>query len=317
MNPDEVFRYVDPAGIDFSDHTYSLTPWEEQPDDMLLRSISRFGVLHPPILRALSDRSYLIVAGRMRILAHRQYFQGKPIMCRIVPADRDDAFIFSILLEESLAGTPFTPLEQLIFLQKLKQASSNEDAEAMLEKLGHKKQPHILKDLLKLLSLDNSVLLALHTGKITMKNARKLLQVASEDQVLLVRLIKDLHLGGSKQQKLIDLSFELSKRTNISLQQVIAEFLHSEAGQAQAPPENIPQQSTALLNRLQAECFPRLTEADKSFKHKVAILNLPSHLHISHTPSFEDTNLTLSVRFPDWQALEEFLNRIKRLIPSR
>ena len=314
MNSTSQHLLVPLSAIDHEDRAYALTLWDDSPDEDLLTSIKRFGILHPPILRTNKNNSYCIVSGRKRIAAARQLAPEGTIYCRIVPKDINPPGIFSLLLEEAETGKSLSITEQIIFFEKLIKASSTMEAIPLLEQLGYKPQKHILDNLLKLRSLSEPALLAMHRGTLQLKTARKLLNLSETDQKLIVRLINEFHFGGSKQQKLIDLCTELTKQKNISVGKILTNFPSAdEHGQ----PMNIPQHGAALLLWLQNECFPQLSQAENDFKRQVARLNLPSSMHIDHTPAFEDEKITLSLRFPDWQSLNKSLQGINKLIHKK
>ncbi|HER63441.1 MAG TPA: hypothetical protein ENO11_05645 [Desulfobacteraceae bacterium] len=297
--------------IQFEDSSYSLTLWEESPEEELLESIRRFGILNPPVLRRRQNMSFCIIAGRKRITAAATLEPVVPVLCRIIRDNLEEAAIFSLLLEEALTGKPLTTVEKVIFFEKLIAVSSMDVAVPLLEKLGDKPQKHILNDLLKLRSLSLPVLKALHHDVIRLKNARKMLDLSPADQKLLVQFITDLQFGGSKQQKLVDLSIELIKRKNMPLKDILADF---PAACGSEQPLNIPQHGAALLSWLHEQCYPRLTLAENDFQRKVARLGLPSTMQISHAAAFESEEITLSLRFSDWSSMDRVVAGIKTLM---
>ncbi len=314
MNSTTQFHPVPLSAIDFEDRTYCLTPWNDPPGEVLLASIKQFGILHLPILQQVDDKSYCIVAGRKRVITAQHLAPDAPIFCKIIPKNTEITTIFSLLLEESKTSTSLSIVEQIVFFEKVLLASPMKKVLPMLEQLGYKPQKHILKDLLKLRVLSESVLQTMHYGSIAIKNARKLLNLSETDQVMIVQLITTLHFGGSKQQKLIDLCTELIMRKKMSLEKILADFPSAdEQGQTM----NIPQQGTALLSWLHSECYPKISLAENSFKRKVARLNLPSTMHISHTPAFENEEITLSLYFPDWRSLDKVLESINKIIQDK
>lgn len=314
MNSTHQFLSVPLSLIDYKDSTYRLTLWEDSPDEALLNSVNRFGILHPPILRHKGNNSYCIVSGRKRIAAVEQLALEEAVLCRIIPENINKTVIFSLILEEAERGRLLSITEQIIFFEKLIKTSSMMEAIPLLEQLGYKPQKHTLDNLLKLRSLSEPALLALHRGTLQIKNARKLLNLTETDQILIIQFINMLNLGGSKQQKLIELCIELTKRKNISLEKILA---NAPATDEQEQPMNIPQHGAALLLWLQNECFPRLSQAENDFQRQVARHNLPSNAHIAHTPAFEDKNITLTLRFTDWHSLDEVLPEINKLMHAK
>lgn len=300
------------SAINLTDRTYCLVHGKTAPpDEKLLACISQFGILHPPIIQLIDKKSYRIVAGWKRILAAQQLTPDSPVYCRIISADIDKTAIFSLILAENGAGTPLSIVEQIIFFEKLLLAAPMEEAIPLLEQLGYKPQKQILKDLLQLRSLSRSALQGLHDGTVHLKTARKMLCLSESDQELIVQFIITLHFGGSKQQKLIDLCTELAMRKNKPLKSILAGFPSADALEQLT---NIPQQGAALLSWLHEQCFPQVSQAENNFNRRVARLNLPATMKISHTPAFENEETTLSLRFPNWNSLEEVLTEITKLM---
>ena len=87
--------------------------------------------------------------------------------------------------------------------------------------MGYKEKLHIPRDLISLLELHPTAQLGLHKGVLSLRAGKKLLLFPSEDQRVLFELINELQLGGSKQQKLIDLILELTKRLQISAYELL------------------------------------------------------------------------------------------------
>ncbi len=307
------FHHVPIQDIDLEDLTYSLIPWIEQPDKALRSSIRRFGILHPPVLRERNNKTFSIIAGRKRISIAGQLAPHNPLPCRVVPAELREKDVFSLLLEENLSCRPLSVVEQIVFLEKLLLISPMDEAIPMLERMGLKPRKHILNDMLKLRQLGEPALQALHTGTLAAKNARKLLKLSNDDQQLIIQFITDLHLGGSKQQKLIELCAELIMRNDSPLDEILGEF---SPAQAQGQPENIPQQGTELLSWLHRQCFPLASSAEKSFKKQVARLELPEVMSLSHSAAFENEEITLSIRFPDLDALSRVIEKMKKLLEN-
>ncbi|MDH3328100.1 MAG: ParB N-terminal domain-containing protein [Desulfobulbaceae bacterium] len=299
--------FINIPSINLADRTYHLCPFNQTaPEKELIESIRQFGILHPPILKQRKS-NIIIVDGRKRILAARLVRPDDKIMCLVIPEEAEEEFAYKLIVEETSCGRQLSLVEQATLFDNFLKLKPVEDALPLLEKLGYKPQKHILDELVSLLTLSSATLLAIHKGIILPKSARKMRKLSAEDQELLVQLISSLHLGGSKQHKLIDYCTELIMRTNIPLKKLLHEFI---ADDIQDNNKNIPQQSAALLMWLHKKCFPRSTKAEDEFRKSVAGLCLPEHIHIDHQPSFEDDSVTLSVKFPDLKTVHKALPEI-------
>lgn len=299
--------FINIASIDLADPTYLLCPFNQTgPEKELIESIRHFGILHPPILKQQKN-NIVIVAGRKRILAARLVRPGDKIMCLVIPEEVEEEFSYKLIVEETSCGRLLSLVEQATLFDNFLKLKPVEDALPLLVKLGYKPQKHIVDELVSLLTLGTATLLAIHNGIILPKSARKMRKLSTEDQELLVQLICSLHLGGSKQHKLIDYCTELIMRTNMPLRKLLHEFI---TGDIPDNNKNIPQQSSALLMWLHKECFPRSTKAEDEFRKAVTGLRLPDHIQLEHSPSFEDDSVTLSVKFPDLKTVHKVFPEI-------
>jgi len=305
------FLTVDTTLIDLDDRKYCLAPLEESPTPELIASIREHGILHPPLLQEKKEGEYVIISGRKRIQAIRVLNGPQTSPCLLVPEDTPAHTIYPLFLEHALIGSRLSLAEQVAFFDRLLPHCSSNDALPFLARLGHKSNMHELEALLSLRSLGTPARLALHQNILTFAAARKLLRLQQSDQQTLVALIASLHLGGSKQQKLIESCTELVKRSGNDARTVLAPFF---ATQSDVQPENIPQRAAALLKWLHRECFPRSTMAENEFTRRVSQLDLPANIGVLHAPAFEDDTVSLSLSFADFTALEKVLPSIRKIL---
>jgi ParB family chromosome partitioning protein len=176
--------------------------------------------------------------------------------------------------------------------------------------MGHKPQRYKLKELSHLLQLEPSAILALHRGTLSPKSAKKLTLLPPQDQCELTHLINAYRLGGSKQQKLVEMVTELALRDGRAVSEIVKKWLPNQ----EMTSENRPQQVLGLLQSLQGQCYPNKTAAEKSFKSLVQELQPSGELTIEHSLSFEDETIEIRLRFPDPEKLKEKWEDIKRIL---
>ena len=97
-------------------------------------------------------------------------------------------------------------------------------------------------------------------------------------------------------------------RRNKELKAILQDFPAPMEKQQQT---NVPQQAAALLKWLYHECYPQLAEAETRFKKRLAQLELSHDMQVQHTPAFEDDTLTLSIRYSDWNCLQQAVRKIE------
>lgn len=296
--------------IDLTEHRYFLSPWEKiVPEDTLLKSIRRFGILHPPLVQ-LQGEKCIVVSGWKRILAAGQISSGGSIFCLVIPEETPESIIYELLVEDAVSGSGMSVVEQAMLLKKFLKVKPADAALPLLERLGHKPNVHTIEALTSVLALHKKTISAVHRGIIPLKTAQKMLQVSAPDQEILTRIITSLQLGGSKQNKLIEYSIEMGKRTDLPLDDLFEDFFKDRDFKQE---ENIPQRAAALLHWLQQKCFPGITKAEEDFRQSIAAMKLPQHLRLDHTVSFEDERITLSVQFPDMKTVRKKIPNIIKI----
>ena len=306
--------------INLEDRTYVLNPFIQYPDDSLLHSISDFGMLHPPLLLEKQDRSLIVLSGRRRIEAYLQISRAqKSLPALIISSDEDNPnpanspYLFTLLLQHQLLGGSLSIIEQAVFFRKASLTLKEEDVLNLLPVLGMKAKPHIPGELIALLDLEPAVQIGLHRGIITQRSGKTLSRFSQADQKQLAELIEQFQFGGSKQQKMIDRFFQLSKREQISVEILLSQWREKEKDKQL----NGPQRASSLLRWLDRQCQPSLTQAEEEFRKFCSRLQLPVGVQIDHTLSFEDEQVTLRMNFGSKEELALIWPRMKKLLNSR
>ena len=298
--------------IDFQDLTNSLTPEQaREPNNALLESIARCGILHPPILREQGRSSLEIVSGRRRLLAARLALHTTSTLCLVLPAETLPTEALAINLEETMLRGNITVVEQAIFFQKiLVHLDENEAARRFLPALGLEPHRHHLHGLLQLLGLEEHLLDALHAGRLHEGVARELLTLNFTDRLSLYEVMEMLGLSVGNQKKITATCRELAVRHRTS---VMALLCRPEVREILDPQEtNIPQKTARLMQWLTEQRFPNLTAAEHEFRSFAAALKLPSGVTLAHSPSFEQDQVHLSLPFTN----REDVRRIWPLIAN-
>ena len=284
--------------INFQDFSNSLTPEEaREPSTALLASIARTGILHPPILREQGRTRMEIVTGRRRLLAAQQTQHSISTICLVLPAEA-----LALNLEDTLLRGDITVVEQAIFFQKiLDHLNEDEAARRFLPALGLEPHRHHLHNLLQLLGLEEHLLGAVHEGRLHDGVARELLALNFTDRLSLYEVMEMLSLSVSNQKKITTACRELAARHNTSIMGLLCQ---PQVREILNPREtNIPQKTARLMQWLTEQRFPRLAAAEQEFRSFAAALKLPSAVALTHSPSFEQDQVQLSIPFADRKEL--------------
>lgn len=305
MSPSLRSSLVNLNHINFNDYSFSLNPENaREPGATLTESIARNGILHPPILKEQSRTRLEIVTGRRRLLAARQTLHCFSASCLILPAETTFVEAMAINLEESMLRGDITVVEQAIFFQKiLGHMDENEAARRFLPVMGLEPHCHNLRNLTQLLGLEEHLLAALHEGRLHEGMARELLNLNFTDRLSLYEVMEMLSLSVSNQKKITAVSRELAVRLNTSIMALLG---RPEVREILNPKEtNIPQKTARLMQWLSEQRFPRLTEAEQEFRSFAATLKLPRTAAISHSPSFEQDRVQLTISFANREELRD------------
>ncbi|MBU0965491.1 MAG: hypothetical protein KKA54_03820 [Proteobacteria bacterium] len=302
--------------IDFSDDSFSLVPSfiTSQVPASLAASVRRCGILHPPIVKEKSTASFTIVAGRKRLLAAIGATGASSCDCYKLTEKTDEIDVLAICLEDALLSRPLTPVERAVFFKKaLALIDDNELASRFLPLMGLTQSVYHIQRDLRLLELEEPLLIAMHQGILDDKVAYELGKFSFSDRVALFEVINALHLSVGNQKKLAITCRELAARNNTT----ISALLHSPEvdsiinhGEA-----NSPQKTANLMKWLTCERFPRLSQAEKEFQHFVTGLALPDQARVEHSPSFEKDELLFTLSCANRKEFLTIWQEIRDLFP--
>lgn len=307
---------VNISHIDFSDDSFSLVPpfITRQVPAALVASVSRCGILHPPVVREKSASSFTIVAGRQRLLAAIEAFGATSCDCHKLTEKTEAIDVLAICLEEALLSGPLTPVERAVFFNKaLALAEEQEVAARFLPLLGLTPSPYHLQRDLKLLDLEEPLVIAIHQGMLDDKVAFELGKLSFSDRLALFEVISTLQLSVGNQKKLAVSCRELAERH----QTTISALLHSQAVDdiINHTEANAPQKTAKLMRWLGCERFPRLSQAEKEFQHFIAGLALPDQARLEHSLSFEKDELIFTLSCANRQEFLAIWQKIRDLFP--
>ena len=176
----------------------------------------------------------------------------------------------------------------------------------LLSLMGYKPHPYLAQELINLLHLDQSALSCLHTGLLSLKSGKQLARFSLADQQRLVEIISTYRLGGSKQQKFIEMILDLTIQAGLSAQDILQEW----DGEQIKDAKNGPQGTTSLFEYLNKSCFPRLAAAENDYATFIKTLQPPEGISVDHSLSFEDESLEVRLRFADAAALMKQWDKI-------
>jgi ParB family chromosome partitioning protein len=310
VNQHARYKQVHPRDIDLSDNSYNLSPFITLHE---LRAAAHCDpvqlILHPPLLLE-QQNSYTILAGAECIPEQSAIRQDSLTAIVVEKAVAENhKYLFSLLLRYRSLHSPLSLLEQAVFLQKASAVLPRREIIELLPLLGYAKKSFFIDDLQALLKLDHSTQKALHEGLIPLRCARKIDAFSPADQKRITELITTFRLGGSKQQKLVDLLLDLTKRLQCDCRKLLGDW----QDEIQERELNGPQKAASLLTHLEKLCAPRSQAAEDEFVRFRKTLRLPPSVQLHHTLAFENDRLTLSIDFSSRKELAEYWPAIREI----
>ena len=240
--------------------------------DAFIDELRAWGLPQPLPVWQSSPSRFQLLAG-FPYLTALQSLGIQTVDCQILPPDTAVFSRYVLQIRHSLSTLPSSPVLQAHLLQQAQQTLTEGEVLRLLAAMGHKPQRYKLQELLALLQLDPSALLALHQGTLAPKAGKHLALLDPDDQRSLVEMINTYRPGGSKQQKLVEMATELSLRYNKPVRDTVQDWVGGQTDQ-----HNRPQQLQHLLQTLQEQVVPRNTKAEKDFHKFVQELQPPARV---------------------------------------
>ncbi len=289
---------------------WNLHPWDLHviPPD-LQESLLRIGVIHPPIVIKESEASFEIVSGFKRFA----FIQASPpqdrIDCMVIEEGASGKYLLDIILTDQSNKSTLSLAEKARFVEIACRFFTHEEiVENYLARLELKKRRSLIPMLLEILPQDESIVRAIHCGRLQEKMIFELIKLPeAADRQALVALYENLGMGDGKQKRFFSLIRDIAFREGSSIdaylkkKEIQAILNHREM--------NVPQKVNQLGDLLQGHLTPSSSKAELDFIKRVKTLQLPASHSLSHSPSFEKDEITLSIRFKDFTTCKQYLDQ--------
>ncbi|MDD3021952.1 MAG: hypothetical protein PHX61_13380 [Alphaproteobacteria bacterium] len=303
------FQYIDIELVAFKDPFIS-TLHNGPIESHVFSTLQKFGQVAPLLVQQQPENQYHLLADYPQYSALKALAIER-VACQILPFTTPPWTLYAFLAFHHLSATNTSPILQAHLLRKAQQDFSENEQLQLLSLMGYKAQKYKLDELLGFLQLDISAILALHQGLLSPKTGKQLARITHEDQRKLVNVITAYKLGGSKQQKLIEMVLELLLRGESC---DVAEILNSWLPIQERFVDNLPQKAQGLMQYLHERCYPARTAAEIQFKKFVQGLQPEEKVTIEHSLSFEDESLEVRLRFADAATLGKNWKKIQMIM---
>lgn len=299
----ETIRLVD---VDFSDTTYRISTQSDFA--ALAGSISRMGVLVPPLLRPNGEK-LVIVSGFLRLSACRQ-LGIETTSARLTPRDFDAVACAHCAVAENGLQRPLNPLEAARGIALLAAAvSAEETLPAEAAAAGLPANPDMIAKLLQIVQLPAAVQARLADGSLGVAMALALGRQSDEFSSVCAEIFGDLRIGLNRQREILGLITEISARDDISPLDLIQ--MDAVRGLLSDTDLERPHKVSRLRDWLYHRRYPRLARAEAAFDEKRKRLKLGKNIQLKAPRFFESDRYSLNMQFSTEEDLRGLLKRLE------
>ncbi len=297
--------------IDFSDQTFSVN---FLPDLSRLRSsIREVGLIHPVLLREISNR-YQIVSGFRRLSVFQELGYHEVDSRVLGERELDDLKLFSVSLHENLTTRGFNSVEKAIVLEKLVfhfRIDPSVVIRQYLPLLDLETNEKIMNTFLSLARMEEEVKTYVLREEVSRSNIRRLAGLSADDRKATHVLLASLKLGENSLREMLTLLEEIAKREKGSVKEILD---HPDIQAVLLHPELTSTQKTERVKKVLLSLrYPRLRQLEEEFEKKKKDLNLPSTISLSHPPFFEGKGLRIGFQFHSMEEYESVLSALSGL----
>jgi hypothetical protein len=227
----------------------------------------------------------------------------------VLPKDIAPCLILNRILADQSNTSKISLAEKARFVEIACRLLKMEDVVSIFQrKLQLKNGRSTIPNLLKILQQDEIIIKEIHAGRVQDRMVSEILSLPEDsDKLALVQLFKNFGMGDGKQKRFFSLIRDIALREGSS----ITSYLQKEKIRAIVEHEemNIPQKIHHLGDLLQQEINPSYSLAESEFVKQIKELQLPVNYSISHSPSFEKDEITLSITFKNITACKDYLGQ--------
>jgi ParB family chromosome partitioning protein len=294
------------------DSILPATPWSlhqdvsTDPDQSLIDSIGNLGLLRPLIVQP-HQKVYELICGARRLTALRRLGQRSPIACSVVKRNISQAELLLLVAEDQLQSGPLSPIESARFIA-LCTAWCDQPDQQMLSRVTCTTSTTQRNRLLPLLQLEAVIRASLHFGQISDKTGLQMTKMASTERLFVHELFTSLSLNKNKQRRFLELIQIITVAEDCTIERFMTEHL---ADLCRSDRDNVPQRTNVLMKRLYEYSHPDSHGAAEDFARRVADKRLPANCKVSPSPSFETDQVTLEVKFANFNAFSRAWDKIK------
>jgi len=297
--------------VHLEDTTFQVTT--EAAIGTLAASISRLGVMHPPVLLT-DDSGYRIVCGFRRIAACKSLGLSS-ISVRLLSPGTDKLTCVQLAIAENSMQRPLNLIETSRALVLLSGVYPEpDDLRQAAGVLGLPDNFSAIEKLRRLSGLAPEIQEGVLSDVLSMAMALELGQMEKSSGIGLSTLFGYLKLGLNKQREVLTMIQEIAFREHLTVKDVLNApelqqiMLHEKWDRSQ--------KTIHLRQYLRRRRYPSITSVEKGFETRVRALNLESGISLIPPRDFEGTTFSFHLNFIDIDQLQHRLSHLTEVSSS-
>lgn len=275
-------------------------------------SLKKIGLINPPIV-TFRNNHHILVTGWKRVLACLEAsFSPIPVF---VVEDNDELKTFLLAFYENLAAREYSLLEKAEILKKLKNFGEKEEilVKQYLPLLDIPQTLHHLDIFLTFSQFELDLKKFIHEKKIPFASLERLAEFGTSERRALLPLLKPL--GQNKQKEILEDILEIALKNAIPAEKVlnseeILEVVHS---------EKLPslQKADKVRLLLKRKRYPHLYAWKEAFESCLKKAGWPKGISISHSPFFEDEDVSVQFKFKNEKEFNTHLMKLQEMASKK
>ncbi len=272
--------------------------------ELMIESVRRVGLIHPPFVDRDEEGRVRIVTGYRRILALKTLGEREVRCMDLSGSGIPTAEKLLIALYDNVSSRVFNGAEKGMVLKRLTDHfGEDEVVRRYMPLLGLPAHRPTLHTYIQVNELEEDIRVGFARDRLSLRTMRSLLEMDTASRTACVEWLHKLILNFNQQSQFIEFLVEISLSEN----ETISDFLSEGALPALLRDVGLngPQKVKAVLDFLRRRRMPRLFQAEKDFEEITHDLRLPEGVGLRHAPYFEGPDYQLEIRFRNGKDLKE------------
>ncbi len=262
-----------------------------------------------PLLVKVKDTYYPSIMQESLKYQLDRYGKVKYGMCIDSTGNMKELFHNLLTIKKEMGG--INPIEKSMFIKIFENYVGNE----IFKYLEIPLNDRMITGYRALNVVSDSFKEAIVKGKITDINAIEILSLFNRDDWNTVfNFIMNLKTGTKKRNEIINMLFDISKRDNVSVEEIVSSENIIKILKSKIDP---PQKAERIYRYLYKIRYPEISKYADILSKKIKNINLPRNLHLEMPRYFEKWEFNISFRFKNIEDFKKGVETLNQILKSK